>query len=535
MHRWYFQRLFRWLIPALLFLVALCALVIEQKASGGGLDFPKDDAYRSLAVARTLVVQQVYGLGDRPAMPAVRDALWYVSVAITGLCTGSYTTAAYLLGAIFGLVTLVIYIRITRLLFPFPPFIMYTAVLLIVASGLLISSIDGTSQALATFLVSALILLHLEGLSERKLPLPLIMAVLVGLLVWIRIEFALLWIVLVIHGMFVCRGRSDKESATAFTITRGLTGMMLLALFLFPLLAWNLHVLDVPWPQSIDAPMTMDAWTSPADAFHQYLGLVKVGIRGAYTHLHSIPFLSGRFERWLTWFGVLFIAGISFGREEERSISVFLFLLLLTPLFYGLIYPFSGWAPADEIFSTFGPFCVLAAAFGIFRVPFLIENLYRKWKEGLPAATGFNVWWIAMGSILMVVSLVRAGSLIHGRMARITVQKSLRENVAKEVGSLEPVATDLPGWLVYANNLSVIDLTGESTPEILACLERDGDGFDEEELKQYLQEMKAASLVIWSPDYDMVFDVLRCRPLGVEKEKPSARPRVYAVTLSGVP
>ena len=92
-----------------------------------------------------------------------------------------------------------------------------------------------------------------------------------------------------------------------------------------------------------------------------------------------------------------------------------------------------------------------------------------------------------------------------------------------------PVVTDEPGWLVYYDDLSVIDLTGESTPEVLACLDVDG-GFDEQELKMYLLESKAGSVVIWSPFYDVVFDVLRCRPIGGSKEASFERPRVCAVT-----
>ena len=535
MHRWHFQRFFRWLVPALVFCVALCAVVVEQKASGGGLDFPADDAYRNLAVAQTLVAEHTYALQADAAIPAVRDVLWRTLVAAVGWATGSYLTASYLMGALLGLITLLLCLRLARLLFPFPPFILYSSVLLILSPGLLSGCVDGTSHALTTTLVTAAILLHVEGLIGHRSPLSVACLLMVGLLVLIRIEFAFLWLVFFLHALIISISERREDDTTAFLILRSITGWLILALFLFPLMAWNLRVVRVPWPQAVGAPMTADAWADAGggEMFGRYAGLALSGMKGAFGFMHHTPFLSGAFERILTWFGALFIVGLSIGRKDERPFSIVCLLMLLLPVFYGLAYPFSGWAPAPELFSTLGPLWVITAAFGIFRVPFLVEALYRKWKEGLPAATGFNIWWTVMGSLLVLVCLFRTSHALQDRMKRIIGEKAVRQAVAAAVRSLpasgQPVVTDVPGWLAYAEQLRVIDLSGESTPEVLACLDRGGK-LSADELRGLLDELRPGAAVVWNEENDVVFHAMDCRPLeyGSGAGAPQ-RPRLCAV------
>ena len=149
MHRWHFQRLFRWLVPTLVFIVLLCLLVSKQKAAGGGLTFLDDAAYGNMSVARTLVEDAEYGLSAGHRMPAVRDTLWNLLLALVALIFRDAAPAAYFLGAVLALSTMLISLRLARLLFPFPPFVVYTAVLLILSPGFLVSGVSGTSAALA--------------------------------------------------------------------------------------------------------------------------------------------------------------------------------------------------------------------------------------------------------------------------------------------------------------------------------------------------------------------------------------------------
>ena len=405
MHRWHFQRLFRWLVPVFVFVVALCGVVARQKATGAGLSFLDDRTYADFAVARNLVEKQAYALYPEQAAPAVHDVLWRLAVALTTVVTGNEGTAAYILGAVFSLVTILMCLRLSHLLFPFPPFIVYSAVLLILAPSLLLTTVDQPSLAMSTTLFIAACLFHVEGLSERRTPLPMRSALLVGLLMWIHLEFFILWIVFFVHAIVMNVFNRERSTSTAFVVTRGLTGAFLLALCMFPLLAWNFSVIQVPWPQVVGAPFVMDTWLSagPVEAIRSYLSLAGGAFPVAFSKLYATPFLSGPFERIVVWFGVLFITGLAIWRPEERPYTLVLFLLLLTPACYALVYPYLGWQASAPLFSALAPLCIIAASFGIFRIPFLIESLYRKWKQGLPAPSGFSAWWIAMGSILLLV------------------------------------------------------------------------------------------------------------------------------------
>jgi hypothetical protein len=539
MHRWHFQRLFRWLVPVFVFAVALCVMVARQKTAGAGLSFLNDRTYADFAVARSMVEEHAYALCPDQAAPAVHDVLWRLAVAATTLATGDEGASAYILGAVFSLVTILICLRLSHLLFPFPPFIMYSAVLLILSPSLLMTSVDEPSLAMSTALVIAACLFHVEGLSERRTPLPMRSALLVGLLMWVHLEFFILWIVFFIHAIVMNVFNRDRSVTTAFVVTRGLTGAFLLALCMFPLLAWNFSVLQVPWPQVVGAPFVMDTWLSagPVEAIRSYFSLARSAFPSAFSLLYATPFLSGTFELVVVWFGVLFITGLAIWRPEERPYTLLLFLLLLMPACYALIYPYLGWGAAAPVFSALSPLCIVAASFGIFRIPFLIENLYRKWKAGLPAASGFSAWWIVMGSILLLVCIIRSGSLLNRRNAALVEQVNSRAVVSDAIksGAIPGkwVVTDQPGWLAYAHRVRVVDLTGEFTPQVLACLDDKG-GIDAAELGAYLAGESVDSMVLWTPESETVSSLVPCEPItrNVAGHEPEW-PKICAISSSG--
>ena len=539
MHRWHFQRLFRWLVPVFVFAVGLCVMVARQKAAGAGLSFLDDRTYADFAVARNVVEVHSYGLGPQQPAPAVHDVLWRLAVALTTLATGDAGSSAYILGALFSLVTILVCLRLTHLLFPFPPFIMYSAVLLILAPSLLLTSVDQPSLSMTTTLLVAACLVHIEGLSERRTPLPMRSALLVGLLMWIHLEYFIVWIVFFIHAIIMNAFNRERTISTAFVVTRGLTGVFLLALCMFPLLAWNFSVIHVPWPQVVGAPFVMDTWLSagPLEAVRSYLSLAGAAVPEAFTRLYETPFLSGMFERVVVWFGVVFITGLAIWRPEERPYTMILMLLLLIPPLYALLYPYLGWQAAAPVFEALSPLCVIAASFAIFRVPFLIESLYRKWKEGLPAASGFSAWWIGMGSILLLACVIRSASLMNGRNADLIRQLDSRAAVSDAIksGAIPGkwVVTDRPGWIAYAHRSRVVDLTGEFTPQVLACLDDKGN-VDVSDLGSYLAGESVDSMILWSPASEKVSTLVPCEPVARDAARGSPEwPKICAVSSPG--
>ena len=305
-------------------------------------------------------------------------------------------------------------------------------------------------------------------------------ALYVGLLMWIQIEFFFLWIVFWVHAIILNRLDRMHSIHTAFVVTRGLTGAFILALCVFPLVAWNIRVIQVPWPQVIGAPSVMDTWLSEGlgESVRTYFSLAGSALPVAFSKLYATPFLSALFERIVVWFGVLFITGRAIWRPEERPYTLLLFLLLLMPACYALVYPYLGWQAATPVFSALTPLCIIAASFGIFQIPFLVESLCRKWKKGLLMASGFSVGWIVMGSILLIVCFVRNGSLLNRRNSSLVGQMDSRAAVsdAMKSGAIQGqwIVTDQPGWLAYAHRVRVVDLTGEFTPQVLACLDDKG-------------------------------------------------------------
>ncbi len=538
MHRWHLQRLFRWLVPTLLFAVGLCALMARQKSAGGGLDFVGDAAYVNMAVARTLIEKQVYGLdGDTP-ITAGRDVLWRLAVALAGWVSGNVVTGAYLTAALCALLTLLLTLRLARFLFPFPPFMTYTAVLLLAAPGVLVSALDGTSTPLATMLVTAAVLLHVEGLYERRMPLPMGSALLVGLLAWIRLEFLILWPVFFLHAVVLSFFRSSAENTPMVVVTRGLTGLLMTALCIFPLLAWNFRVVQVPWPQVVGAPFTLDTWLSatPGGALAAYGSMSLGAVPSAFGRLGAVPFLAGRLEGVMTWFGACFIAGLSIWRQEERPYTIVLFLLLLLPPCLAFAYPYLGWDAAPAVFETLTPLAVITAAFGFFRVPFLVEELYRKWRSGLPSATGFRVWWVVMGSILLIVAVLRTGMSASRRTGELVELGSLRQAAGSLLESDELhqalCATDSAGWLAFTLRTPVLDVTGECTPQVLTCLDSRGQ-VDGPKLRELLVEQEAVSVVLWDPARDALAEGLSCERLTAPGAAEDQRPRVCRLSGSG--
>jgi hypothetical protein len=79
----------------------------------------------------------------------------------------------------------------------------------------------------------------------------------------------------------------------------------------------------------------------------------------------------------------------------------------------------------------------------------------------------------------------------------------------------------------------VIDLSGESTPEVLACLDRDGR-LAPIELGSLLVELRPGSAVVWDERNDVLFSALNCKPVIYDAARPeTARPRVCAVNPAG--
>ncbi|HBA86228.1 MAG TPA: hypothetical protein DCZ95_19270 [Verrucomicrobia bacterium] len=505
MHRWHFFRFIRWLIPVVVLLAALCLIVVGQKNRGVGLAFGDDAAYLDVLLAQNLIEHGSFGLNADHAIMAVRDVLWRLLLAVAGLLTGDFMGSAYLLGAVFSIATVLICLRMVRMLFPFPPFIFYTALLLMAAPGLVASSVSGSSESLATALICGACLLHIEGLIGRRHVLPLASAFLLGLAMWIRIEFFVFWLVFFLHALFMTLFMPRAERSIPYVVVRAISGFLILSLCVMPLLAWNYGLMRIPWPQAIGAPFTMDLWNSmtPVEALQKSMSLSLEAVPAAFRRLLDIPFLKGWLERLVAVVGLALISGLSIRHREERPYLLLLFLAIFVPLIYALLYPYLGWGGASILFQTLSPLFVVAAAFVVFRAPFLAEAIYRKWKPGLPEAPGFKLWWLGMGLILILFCLFRTGSRLSQRLERLVEADAARKLVEQTLSShaAQGILTDQPGWIAFRLHVLPLDLSGETDPYVLTCLESGGQ-LSREKIKTWIDEQSPGSIVLWNRNYD---------------------------------
>lgn len=542
MHRWSFQRLVRWLIPVLLYAVSLCAVVLQQKETAGDIEFVADDVYRDLAVARTLATTHDYGLEPGTNTVAWRNSLWRLLVALAGSLTGRFQGALCFLTGAAGCITLLLVLRAAHSLFPFPPFVLYAAVLLVLGPGLLESATSGTATTLVSALVLWAVLAHVEGLKEGETPLGRGVITPLGLAALIRVELWVFWPLLVMHAWLVTLLERRRDGTLGFVLLRAVTGLFVLSLFVAPLVAWNLRVIRVPWPQMPGAPITADALAqqSPAQALALYRALAGQGVRAAFKALHSAYWMRGVVERVLTWAGAVFIAVLAFFRKEERPFSVILWIMLVTPIFLGLLYPIMGPSAVAVVGEALMPLGVLASAFVIFRIPFVIEAMYRRFKQGLPEPTGFQVWWASAGGFLALVALMHSVSLFkeqHHELAAVSIAReqvlrTLSENVPDDV----PIASDQPGWMAWTQRRPVVDLSGESSPELLAALDENGK-WNLNDLTEDLLRMGVTHVVLWQSiaqempgEWKEIFAYAKSS----EISGAASGPRVYEIKPAGV-
>ncbi|MFH0878641.1 MAG: hypothetical protein V2A34_02910 [Lentisphaerota bacterium] len=542
MHRWHFQRLLRWLIPVLIALILLSSMVARQKARGVGLSFASDEAYIHAAVAENFLSNVSYGVSEDGRMLAVQDVLWQLLLTVVGGVLSDPLSAACLIGAVCSIITLLLSLRMTRLLFPFPPFILYTAVLLVVTPGYLAGAFTGTPVALAATLVTAACLFHTEGLAGRRNPLPMASAFLLGLAAMLRVEFFLVWLVFFLHALLINLFPKKERISWFYLLLRGVNGLLMIVLCLTPLFAWNYAVIHIPWPQTPGAPLTMDlfAMVSPGAAFSRVSGVALAAIPAAFGQLFHSPLLESAAIRLLVLGGALLIAVLAFSHEEEKSYSLIPCLILLLPVLYAMVYPFTGWSSAPMVFSSLAPVLVMAATFFFFRLPFIIEAVYLKWKEGIPEANYFKFAWVVVGSLLLLICLWKTETGIRRNLDRLTATKMSRECVTDYIRSdrlIEAlIATDQPGWLAFECHVRPLDITGRAQPEALACLDENGR-MNPGKLAEWVKGKKPKALMLWDPRISVFSSLLPSEVVRLSacSPKAAALPGVWRITAFAAP
>ncbi len=516
-HRWRLRRIIGWLVPVLAYLCVLSIMASSYRASGEGRAFVSDDAYRNLVMANVLKDAGVYGVSPDQPVPMVQDMLWRVGLAGAQFMVPDGLTAVRILGMLFGVLALLQLIRLCQVVFPYPLFGYYTAGLVVLAPGLAAAALSGLAVPLAMYLVTAALVRHLENISGSGSGIPLASVCFIGLAMWVRLEFIVVWLLLLTHSLVWGAIPGERRPSLLTVVLRGVNGILILALFLLPVLAWNMHVLQVPWPRLPGVPLTANLWAieGAGAAWSATVHVMGEGWESAGVRFREHAFPGMALGRVFFWIGCLLLVIQAVRSREERPFALFLLMTpIMVPFLFGLAYPYVGWTSLPIIAASFLPVMVAITAYGVVRLPFVVESVAGPWlPPRLTTDRSFAVWWGAAGGLLILLSV--SAQVRETRAETQSLRAQLEERawlaslIDKEALTRDRFISDRPGWLVWRHGLAMLDLRAEWSPDLLPFVSLEGD-YDVDPLGAYVERLNPPPgvLVVWNPDFQPLAGIL---------------------------
>lgn len=469
-----------------------------------------DDAYRNLVVANVLNEARVYGVFADQPVPMVQDMLWRVAVAAMQIMVPDGLSAVRMLGMLFGVLTLLQLIRLCRVIFPYPLYGYYASALVVLAPGLAAAALSGLAAPLAMFLVTAAVVWHVENITGSGPGLPFSATALLGLALWVRLEFLVVWLLLFVHSLLWSAIPGERRPSFLNAVLRGVNGLLILALFLLPILAWNMWVLQVPWPRLPGVPMAADLWAieGAAAAWSAMVNLMREAWSSGYAQFRAYALPNVVLGRLFFWLGYLLLIIQAIRSEEERGCALLLLLTpLLVPLLFGLVYPYMGWSAWPTLAQSFQPVLLAIAAYGVIRFPFVVEGLGRKWiPRPWTGRRVFAGWWALVGGVLILSAVVAQMRDTRAETKQLSARMDERawmNEVIEEQGLMrDRFISDRPGWLVWRHGLAVLDLRAEWSPEMLRYVDLQGE-YDIAAFSKYIEQLypPPGMLVVWDSAY----------------------------------
>jgi hypothetical protein len=499
------------LLALLGFFLLLCAQVALQRHSAGATAFVADQAYLDLAVARNLASHGFLGLGPTDPIPATSDTLWHILLVAGQKLPVQPIAVPCLLAALLGLIVLFQ----TRALAALSQGVQVAgpAMLLVaVTSSLTMDVLSGRSLLLTSALTALMVVRYLEGTARERWPLPLSVAWWGGLAALVHVEMLVIWLALAVHALLTGGLRPGRGRGVLFPLIRMVTGGVIIATVLTGAVAWNLHVLSIPWPRFPDAPMSLDAWatTPPGEVLAASLGLAGTALGESYARAFSVPILRGGLP--LIFFALGLAFSVMEAKRDRRKLGATLsFALLLVPLFYAGLYPYVGWAASASIFSALQPVWAVAIAVGIGRsVVYLCAWVKRLARRDLP--------WLSSGwasavlfSLLILSGVLRNLAIGRDEARALALTQADRQRVAEALGPSaadQVVASDRVGWLAFTRGGRFLDLSGRITPILLSF--RSASGWQGAEAAAYMRAQGVTHLVLFDEAYAYAETDLGC-------------------------
>ncbi|HEY8240238.1 MAG TPA: hypothetical protein VIH35_02265, partial [Kiritimatiellia bacterium] len=312
-----------------------------QKNSMDGLGYLDDRAYVDLSVSRAILTERVYGVSRGDRIPMTEDVAWRYGMAGTCWLVGNPAAAPIVLAATCSVFALLSILRVARRLKASLDMILFTGLLLAVSPSFVLGTLDGTSISMVLLLATWAISLHIRALTPDRRPLPLLAAFCVGMASCIRIEFLLLWPVLVLHAVVQSLFHDRRSGSFSYTLLKGMGGLIIVAICLAPLIGWNMQVIRVPWPRVPGAPLTLDALSQPGAGAEAWTA-ISDAVGPAYAAVFNAPMVAAPWALILFVMGSIAILVATVRRREARAFAVLPLMVVAIPALLACLQPFLG-------------------------------------------------------------------------------------------------------------------------------------------------------------------------------------------------
>ena len=502
--RWRVRHFVSLVIPALVFLSVASFEIAGLRARFPELGnrFVGEDTGRFAAIAHSLHRWGVYGLRDDSASPAQRGVLWSLALAAGTAVLGSPEAASRMLSALSGLVLIVVIWRMASSIFPFPPFVVFAAASVGLVPGLAGEVARGSPGVLTAALIVGALWSYLCTLRAHSYRFSMLPAFLSGVAGWIHPVFAGVWVVMAVHALIPL---GAPRWGLRHRLLYVMEGSLVVALVMAPLFLWNAWHWHVPW---LEEPGSSVSAASFKRGMEGAMRSWRIAARGYYVGILVGWFTTGALAGLVPMacfsVGLLLLVGLGIQSDSERHLSVLIGLLILVlPAVAGALMPFLTPSETVEVLLPFQPLVAVVAAHGFFRLPFVLERAYRRWKPGLPEGMGFRVWWCVVG-ILLAASWLSYGWRTESRrvadwMGELGRADRIRTILEQRQLTEGVIATDVPGLLHCAGlgECGLACVTGQSDPIFLACGKKTSQT-DWECIFSRCRRVAAKAAVLWS-------------------------------------
>lgn len=486
-----------------LFAYAILVLIAVLVLKGPDAARPVvDETLVDCAIAKTIRADHVHAVRAAEPLPVTRDAPWRIVLAATGSGDVPAVPALVIL-FVCGSALVLLSVSVAILCGAGRSGAAIASLVAATSAGLSLHTVTALPVALGSLCAAYALLLHVRSCAGG-VPLSLAAAVWIGFAMWTRIEFLAVWPAMWLHAIVSCI--AQRRSA-AWAVCQGLSGSLLIAILMAPLLAMNAKVIGIPWPRFPDAPLSLDMWavTSAANASSSLLQGIKISIPSAFVKFAGV-LLSG--PGWVVVVPSLLLAiGLALRRDAgSRAVRPCLVVSVLALALYGAIVPYVGWSSMVFVFSALVPFAAGAAGVAL-------EWMSTKLPEKRALRAGF---------VGIVCLLLFCGAWLE-QTKGIATMKDMRASRTAAIGALKEsgaqvVASDHAGWLLQAG-LATVDMRGETTPEILASLDVYGE-WKPSQLATSLHRRGVNALAIWDERHDVLAEQIGGQALGPGQGRP---------------